>query len=160
MKFVAYPGALHSFTNPGATAIGASFDLHANLSPSIVEPLTVLTAYRTNPHRDLFQAGFRAGNRLIRALRGHVQPTHAWRKLPMLLGGGMTIDFFAPMRGLFRYMRRLERQDGVLTAHLFMVHPFNDAKDLGWAVHVTTDGDQARADEIAHDLAERAFSLS
>ena len=27
MKFIAYPGAIHSFTNPGATALGEKFDL-------------------------------------------------------------------------------------------------------------------------------------
>ncbi|MEQ8978161.1 MAG: M81 family metallopeptidase, partial [Deltaproteobacteria bacterium] len=58
-----------------AVPVGASFDLHGNLAPSIADPLTVLTAYRTNPHRDLFQTGFRAGTRLIRALRGHIRPT-------------------------------------------------------------------------------------
>ena len=27
MTFIAYPGAIHSFTNPGATALGEKFDL-------------------------------------------------------------------------------------------------------------------------------------
>jgi microcystin degradation protein MlrC len=143
----------------GGVPIAASFDLHGNLCPEIVERLTILTAYRTNPHRDLLQTGFRAGNRLIRALRGQIQPTHAWRKLPMLLGGGTTVDLLAPMRGYFRYMRGLERDPKVLTAHLFMVHPYSDAKDLGWAVHVTTDGDPALAEQLADDLADRAFAL-
>ncbi|MEQ8277296.1 MAG: M81 family metallopeptidase [Deltaproteobacteria bacterium] len=142
-----------------AVPVGASFDLHGNLAPSIADPLTVLTAYRTNPHRDLFQTGFRAGTRLIRALRGHIRPTHAWRKLPMLIGGGTTVDFMKPMRGVFREMRRLEKRAGVVSVHLFMVHPFNDAKDLGWAVHVTTDDDPALADHLADELAERVFAL-
>ncbi|MCB9648626.1 MAG: M81 family metallopeptidase [Deltaproteobacteria bacterium] len=143
----------------GGVPIAASFDLHGNLCPAIVDKLTILTAYRTNPHRDLLQTGFRAGNRLIRALRGQVAPTHAWRKLPMLLGGGTTVDLLAPMRGYFRYMRGLERDPKVLGAHLFMVHPYSDAPDLGWAVHVTTDDDQALADQLADDLADRAFAL-
>jgi len=29
------------------------------------------------------------------------------------------------MRGVFRFMRRLERDPKVLTASLFMVHPYN-----------------------------------
>lgn len=138
--------------------IAASFDLHGNLTPSIADHLTVLTAYRTNPHRDLFQTGFRAGTRLVRALRQKIVPTHAWRKLPMLMGGGTTVDFLAPMRGIFRYLKRLERR-GAVSAHLFMVHPFNDAKDLGWAIHITTDGDAALADRLADELAERVFAL-
>jgi microcystin degradation protein MlrC len=139
--------------------IGASFDLHGNLSSGIVEALDVLVAYRTNPHWDLAPTGFRAGNRLIRALRGQCRPTHAWRKLPMVLGGGMTIDFVAPMRAVFRAMRRMERDPRVLSASLFMVHPYTSAEDLGWAVHVTTDGDPALAERLADELADRAWGV-
>ncbi len=138
--------------------IAVSYDLHANLSPSIVDPATIVTAYRTNPHRDLFSTGLRAGSLLIRALRGQVRPTHAWRKLPMVLGGGLTIDLMQPMRAVFARARRMERREGALSAHVFMVHPYTDAPDLGWAVHVTTDGDQALANRLADELAEIAWA--
>ncbi len=139
--------------------IAASFDLHANLSAGIVDALDVLVAYRTNPHWDLAPTGFRAGNRLIRALRGQCAPVHAWRKLPMVLGGGVTIDFIAPMRAVFRAMRKMERDPRVLSASLFMVHPYTSAKDLGWAVHVCTDGDRALAERLADELADRAWGV-
>lgn len=139
--------------------IGASFDLHGNLSSGMVDPLEVLVAYRTNPHWDLAPSGFRAGNRLIRALRGQVRPVHAWRKLPLVLGGGTTIDFLAPMRAVFRAMKRMERDPRVLTASLFMVHPYTDADDLGWAAHVTTDGDERLAGELAERVADAAWAV-
>jgi microcystin degradation protein MlrC len=104
--------------------IAVSYDLHANLSAGLVDPVDVLVAYRTNPHWDLAPTGFRAGNRLIRVLRGACRPVHAWRKLPIILGGGVTIDFLAPMRAVFRRMRRLEDDPRVLSASLFMVHPY------------------------------------
>jgi microcystin degradation protein MlrC len=138
--------------------IAVSYDLHGNLSSGLVDPVDVLVAYRTNPHWDLFPTGFRAGNRLIRALRGEVRPVHAWRKLPLVLGGGVTIDFLAPMRKVFRFMRGLENDPRVLTASLFMVHPYTGAEDLGWAVHVCTDGDEALAARLADELADRAWA--
>src|SRR6185295_9991528 len=70
--------------------IAVSYDLHGNLSEGLVAPVDVLVAYRTNPHWDLAPTGFRAGSRLVRALRGHIHPVHAWRKLPVILGGGTT----------------------------------------------------------------------
>lgn len=143
----------------GPAPIAASFDLHGNLTRAKVEPLTVLQAYRTNPHRDLAATGRRAGEVLIRALRGEVRPTTAWRSLPMLLGGGDTIDLFRPMRPIFKLMTSMERDRRVLTSSLFMCHPFNDSPDLGWSVHVTTDDDQALADRLADELAERAWSV-
>jgi len=101
--------------------LAASFDLHGNLNRNIVDALDVLIAYRTNPHWDLAPTGFRAGNRLIRALRGQIDPVHAWRKLPLVLGGGNTVDFLAPMRGVFKHMRAMEKDPRVLSASLFMV---------------------------------------
>jgi microcystin degradation protein MlrC len=83
---------------------------------------------------------------------------HAWRKLPLLLGGGVTIDFLAPMRSVFRFMRSLEADARVLSASLFMVHPFTSAEDLGWAVHVSTDADEALAARLADELADRAWA--
>lgn len=138
--------------------IAVSYDLHANLSAGMVDPVDVLVAYRTNPHWDLAPTGFRAGNRLIRALRGQVRPVHAWRKMPLLLGGGVTIDFLSPMRKVFQYMRKLEDDPRVLTASLFMVHPYTNGDDLGWAVHVSTNGDEGLAGQLAEELADRAWA--
>ncbi len=139
--------------------IAVSYDLHGNLSSGLVDPVDVLIAYRTNPHWDLAPTGFRAGNRLIRTLRGECQPVHAWRKLPIVLGGGTTIDFMKPMRKIFRAMKEMEKDPRVLSASLFMVHPYTSADDLGWAAHVSTDGDQALADTLASELADRAWSV-
>lgn len=140
--------------------IAVSYDLHANLSAGIVDPVDVLVAYRTNPHWDLAPTGWRAGNRLIRALRGEIRPVQAWRKLPVVLGGGVGIDLFQPLRSVFRWMRRLERDERVVSASLFMVHPFTSAKDLGWAAHICTDGDPALAEDLAEQLAERLWEAS
>jgi microcystin degradation protein MlrC len=140
-----------------APRVAVSYDLHANLSTGLVDPVDVLIAYRSNPHWDLAPTGFRAGNRLIRALRGQISPVAAWRKLPLVLGGGTTIDFLPPMRGVFRWMRARERDPRVLSASLFMVHPYTTAEDLGWAAHVSTDGDRALAERLADELAERAW---
>lgn len=139
--------------------IAVSYDLHANLSAGLVGPVDVLIAYRSNPHWDLAPTGFRAGRRLVRAIRGEIRPVHAWRKLPMLLGGGTTIDFLAPMRGVFRGMKRLERDRRVVSASLFMVHPFTDAEELGWAAHVSTDGDEGLARELADRLGDELWEM-
>jgi len=138
--------------------IAVSYDLHANLSPGLIDPVDVMIAYRTNPHYDLAPTGFRAGNRLIRALRGQCAPVHAWRKLPMVLGGGTTIHFLNPMRKVFRAMRRLEKDPRVLSASLFMVHPYTAAEDLGWSVHICTDDDAALAEQLAEQLADLVWA--
>jgi microcystin degradation protein MlrC len=138
--------------------VAVSYDLHANLSPGTVDPADVLVGYRTNPHWDLAPTGFRAGNRLIRTLRGLARPVHAWRKLPIVLGGGVTIDFLPPMRQVFRYLRSLENDPRILAASIFMVHPYTSAEDLGWAVHVSADDDAALASRTVDALADRVWA--
>ncbi len=138
--------------------IAVSYDLHAHLTPGLVDPVDILIGYRSNPHWDLYPTGFRAGNRLIRSLRGYVKPVHAWRKLPMVLGGGNTITFLSPMRQVFRFMKRMEKNKKVLSASLFMVHPYTSSDELGWAAHVCTDGDQALADVLVEQLADKAWA--
>jgi long-chain acyl-CoA synthetase len=138
--------------------VATTVDLHAQLTPGKVEPSTILTAYRTNPHRDLFRCGRRAGELLIDTIRGRIRPVSAWRTLPLVSGGGTGFDFQRPMRPVFRHMRAMERRPGVLCCNLCMVHPFNDSRDLGWSTHVVTDADPVLAEELAEELAELAWS--
>jgi microcystin degradation protein MlrC len=134
-------------------------DLHGNLTQARVDAADAIVAYGTNPHRDHARVGRRAGGILIGMARGDVRPATAWRSLPMILGGGKTIDFLPPVRRLFRRMRQLERRHQVLAASTFMVHPWNDDPGLGWSTIVVTDGDAAAADRFADELAELCWSV-
>lgn len=139
--------------------LGVSLDLHGQLTPGKVGPTTFLAAYRTNPHRDLARTGERAGHILTRTVLGEVRPTTAWRALPMVFGGGRTVDVLSPMRRIFGQMRRMEHDRRVLYVSLFMCHIWNDSPDLGWSVHVTTDDDPELAEALADELADLAWGV-
>jgi microcystin degradation protein MlrC len=142
----------------GAIPIGATFDLHANLTLAKVRSVDVLCAYRTNPHRDHARVGARCGALLIGAILGEVRPRVAWRSLPLVLGGGTTVDFLPPMRALYRWMRRAERDPRVLYVSLFQNQPWLDHEEVGWATCVVTDGEDALAEALADELAERVWA--
>ena len=139
--------------------IGVSLDLHANLTKRMADNATFILAYHTNPHRDHVRLGFRAGKLLFDTVHGRVKPVMAWRKLPLLKGGGYTIDFLAPMRGIFRRMAQMERQAGVLAAATLMVHLWLDDPELGWSVVVVTDNDRALAERLADELADLNWAV-
>lgn len=141
----------------GGAPVVTTHDLHGNLTRERVEAADAIVAYGTNPHRDHARVGRRAGDILIRMLRGEVRPVTAWRSLPLILGGGKTIDFLSPMRAVFRRMRRLERRGQALAASTFMVHPWNDDPALGWSTIVVTDGDRDAAERYAEELAEMCW---
>lgn len=144
----------------GNVPIVATLDLHANLSQRRVSLATALTGYHTNPHRDHVKAGARAASVLVRAARGEVRPTSAWRSLPMLLGGGMTLDVLPPMRAIYRRCALLPRKDRrVLDASVFMVHPWLDTPEVGWSTYVVTDGEPTLASDLADELAEACWAV-
>jgi microcystin degradation protein MlrC len=118
-------------------------DLHANLTRARVEAADAIVGYQTNPHRDHARVGARPPSSLASSPADG--PPMAWRTLPMLLGGGKTIDFLAPMRAVFRRMRA-ERRGEVASASTFMVHPWNDDPALGWSTLVY--GEPAAAERL------------
>ena len=141
----------------GNVPVVVSHDLHANLTKERVEAATAIVGYRTNPHRDFAAVGKRAGEILIRTVLHEVKPTVAWRTLPMILGGGKTLDFMAPMRKVFQRMKQMEKDPKVLSVTTYMVHPFNSHPALGWSTYVVTDNNPALAEKLADELAEMAW---
>jgi microcystin degradation protein MlrC len=141
----------------GGAPLVVSHDLHGNVTQARVDAVDALVAYQTNPHRDHAKVGRKAGSILIGTVMGEVKPTIAWRSLPMILGGGKTIDFLQPMRAVFRRMHQAEKRDEALAASTFMVHPWNDSPSLGWSTLVVTNNDEAAANRIAEELAEMCW---
>jgi microcystin degradation protein MlrC len=136
-----------------------SYDLHGQMTRAKMEVVTAAVAYRTNPHRDHADTGYRAGRILVRTVLGEVRPKMAWRSLPMAGMGGTTIDLFPTMRPVFRWMTRAGRDPRVLDASLWMCHLWNDTSEMGWATVVVTDGDQALADTLVDTLSDQAWSV-
>lgn len=139
--------------------IAVTYDLHGNLTRRRVAAAQLGVAYRTNPHRDHARVGRDAARLLFATARGEVRPTSAWRSLPMLLGGGITLDVWRPMHAIYARCRAMEAIDGVLSASVFMCHPWNDDPALGWSTLVTTDDDPALAERLADELAERCWAV-
>ena len=136
----------------GQAPVVVSHDLHGNLTRARVEAADAIVGYQTNPHRDHARTGRKAGELVLDMVETGKRPATAWRSLPMILGGGKTIDFLAPMRAVFRRMRAAEKRE-VISASTFMVHPWNDDPNLGWSTYAVGE----RADAVAEQLAEMCW---
>ena len=134
--------------------IGVSFDLHANITERRAQLATFIVGYKTNPHRDFLETGYRSGEILIRTVLGEISPVMEVRKMRLLTGGGINVDFLAPMRSVFNAMDRMERRDRVLNVSNFMVHIWLDDPELGWTTIAITDGDRDLAGSVADELAD------
>ncbi len=141
----------------GHVPLVASHDLHANMTRERMGLADAILAYQTNPHRDHAKIGKKAGAIAIGTVLGEIKPTMAWRSLPVLLAGGKTIDFLAPMRPVFKHMKRAEKNGEALAASTFMVHPWIDHPNVGWSTLAVTNNDPAGAERIADELAEMCW---
>ncbi len=139
--------------------IGVSCDLHANITRKLVAHATFINAYRTNPHRDHRRVGFKSGEILIKTVFGEIKPTMAFHKMPLLKGGGNTVDFIAPMRKIFRRMNKMERNPEVLCVSNFMVHIWIDAPEVGWSCVVVTNNNPILAQQLCHELCEMNWAV-
>jgi microcystin degradation protein MlrC len=139
--------------------IGISHDLHANVTSARARLATFIVGYKTNPHRDFFRTGYDSGRILAGTVRGELHPVMAVRKMRLLKGGGMNIDFLAPMNKVFRFMARAGKAKGVLSVSLFPVHIWIDDEELGWTTVAVTDGDSALAEKTADSIADSAWAI-
>jgi microcystin degradation protein MlrC len=139
--------------------IGVTNDLHANITKERARLATFIVGRKTNPHRDFFDVGYKAGELLIRTIRGEIHPVMAFRKMRLLKGGGMCIDFLSPMRQIFSRMKKMEKQDRVLSVSNFQVNPFLDDPEMGWSTIAVTDGDLPLAEKLADEIADLNWAV-
>ncbi|MBT6490898.1 MAG: hypothetical protein HOK97_14105, partial [Deltaproteobacteria bacterium] len=137
--------------------ICVSLDLHAQLCEEFFKLANVVIGYRTNPHRDHARVGARAAKILYSMLKGEIKPVTSWRSLPMLSGGGTTVDFLPTMRPIYKRLKELEKDHRILYASVFNGHNWHASKQLGWSVAVVADNRPDLAARYAEELADRLW---
>ena len=125
-----------------ATPVVATLDLHANVTPLMVEAADVLVGYHTFPHTDHVECGRRAAAALAGLLREDRKPRVWAHKIPMVVSSdGRTTDR-GVQRQLWSRIVEAESDGDVLSASLFMVQPWFDVPWLGWTLYQAGFGDQ------------------
>jgi microcystin degradation protein MlrC len=150
--------AVRSVVGP-TVPVGISHDLHANVTRKRAALATFIVGFKTNPHRDFYRTGYDSGKILAGTVLGKVHPVMTVRKMRVLKGGGMNIDFLAPMNKVFKLLARAEKRKGVLSTSFFPVHIWLDDEELGWTTVAVTDGDEALAAKTADEIADMAWSI-
>ncbi len=106
--------------------ISASYDLHGNLSPRIINNLDMLSAYRTAPHIDVEETGIRACNILINCLEKGLRPHLAWCPVPVLMPGERSSTVDEPAKRLYAQLEQIDKEPGMLDASLLVGYVWAD----------------------------------
>jgi microcystin degradation protein MlrC len=133
-------------------------DHHANLTHEMMRHCDLLMAYRTQPH-DPFATAFELTGLALRHLAGEIQPTIAWRKIPMITHQEQYLTDQGPMKEWFDHARAVEAAGRALTVSLFPMQPWLDVEEAGWSVAVATDGSRDAAETLADELADHAWDM-
>lgn len=132
----------------------ATLDLHAHVTAAMVRHADALVAWETYPHRDAYNTGRRGARLLVDAVSGACRPTMAMAKVPVVTGAiNATTEGEGPFADLMRHAKSLEGRHGVLSAGVFLVHPYLDQPDMGSGGLVITDNNPAGAEDLARQLA-------
>ncbi len=143
------------------TPIAVAYDMHANLYEAMIANATVVSGYRTYPHIDTYDTAQRAGEILLKAMRGEVRPVMAWGNVPMLPHVMRQGSDDHPNRALQARVAAMSEpgaQGGALCASLFTGFPHADIANAGLSAVVVTDGDRALAERLRDELLHQAWA--
>jgi len=149
--------AIREVVGPGCL-ISASYDLHGNLSPRVIDALNMLTAYRTAPHLDWYETLERACALLVRCLRTQITPNMAFIPVPILVPGEQSSTEFEPAAGLYATIPQVVADYELLDASILIGYVWADEqRATGSVVTVGLDAAQTRA--AAADLAQKFWAV-
>ena len=137
--------------------IAVALDFHTNLSEEMVKNTTVITAYRTYPHVDMYETGMRAGQTLLQAIKGEIDPIMVWGKRPMLPHMLCQSPARQPMKDIMDLAIALEDSHDVLNASVMGGFPLADIPHSCLSAVVVSDSDTEKAQQYCDELLDMAW---
>ncbi|MGO1117416.1 M81 family metallopeptidase [Rhodovibrionaceae bacterium A322] len=133
----------------------ASLDLHANVTPQMIELADCLVAYLTYPHVDMADTGVRAATILLNLLDG-LTLNKAYRQLPFLIPLNSGCSLIEPAASLYQAVKQADGQDAVSLSFAAGFGPA-DIHHCGPSVFAY-DSDETKAQELCDRFYEAVLA--
>lgn len=134
----------------------AVLDLHANVSPAMVDNLDVFVGYLCNPHVDIRERGIEAARHMRDLLAGAPTAT-AMVKIPLVAAPITLLTATGPYADLINY-GQTKIGGAIRNVSVMAGFAFSDSPKNGLTAVVTADT-AAAAKALARDIAERAWAM-
>lgn len=134
--------------------VGGLLDLHANISPAMLEAADALVACRNYPHSDFGERAVDLYHLAARAVRGEVKPDMIFERLPMV---GMFYTTAPLMAAANAAARKLETSGAALSTSLIHGFLWADTPGMGAGVLVVSDGPGTALASAARRVGEAFF---
>ena len=137
---------------PGVPMI-AALDMHATITPGLLEAVDGFAGYKTAPHIDSFETGSHAARMLLKALKEGVKIRTVHQKIPVMIAGEKTETAVEPMLSLIAACRNAEGQSGIEAVSLLLGFPWADDAHNAVSVLVSYSDNRETAEKTARDIA-------
>lgn len=136
--------------------VGAELDSHCHMTPLMQANADVMILFKEYPHTDIVERGRELVAVCGDMAEGRVKPVAAVVDCQMVVPIHTTRE---PGRSLVQRMQALEGKDGILSVSLSQGFALGDVPEMGAKVLVYADGDAAKAQAVARQLADHVISL-
>lgn len=136
----------------------ATLDLHAHLTPRMVEMADALIGYKTYPHVDAYERAMEATKMMFHTVKGAIKPVMAMAKPPMIPPIPMQFTGISPAKDFMDRLAALEKRTEILSGSMLEGFPFADIEHMGMGFVVVADNDMDLAQREANALAWEAWN--
>ncbi|MDB5943174.1 MAG: MlrC family protein [Ramlibacter sp.] len=136
--------------------VGAELDPHNHLTPLMTGNADVLVCFKEYPHTDVLERGLELVDLCAATAQKRIRPVAAVVDCEMIT---LVHTSRQPARGFVDRMQSLEGKDGILSVSLTHGFPWGDVPEMGTKVLVYADGDAAKAQKLARQLADEVIAM-
>ena len=136
--------------------IGAELDPHNHLTQAMVRHADVLIAFKEYPHTDILERAHELVDLCEAKALGRIKPVAAVVDTNMIVTMHTSRN---PARAFVDRIQSLEGRDGILSISISHGFAWGDVPDMGTKVLVYADGDVAKAQALARQLADELVAM-
>lgn len=136
--------------------LGAELDPHSHLTPAMVDSADLLIAYKEYPHTDVLERALELVDLCAATVEKQVRPVAAVIDCEMIVTVHTSRD---PARSFVDRIQAMEGKDGVLSISIAHGFAWGDVAEMGTKVLVYADGDVAKAQALARQLADELIAM-
>jgi microcystin degradation protein MlrC len=137
--------------------IAGTFDPHGNEDAEFLRHANMAFCVKYFPHYDSHLQGQRAARMLIRAIRGDYDAQTVTVRVPIISPTVLQWTGERPWMDLIQRALIWEAREPDAYVNVFFGFPWSDVPDVGMTIQAMTNGNAARARQIADDMAAWAW---
>ena len=139
--------------------IGVSLDLHGHITERMLKKNIFYIGYKTYPHIDMYATGKKTAKILISTLNKEIKPKMVLSKLPLIISPVCGRTDEGPMKSIYDDIQNFTKNDNILDVSCFMVQPWLDYNDLGFAALVCSNNDMDKAKIVSDSICDKVWKI-